>query len=609
MLLHAPGGYGKSVLLGQWRKELGARQHFLARPDARALAMALAPAPEFLLLDEPDEGARQLVDALPPEAATTLIIATRDARGLRLARRRAMGRLLEIGAPELAFDESEAALVLGQACPPPELARLMAVSQGWPLAVALHARSSGQGRAALPDGENHVLFRYFTEEVMEGLPDDTRDFLLRIAMPGRICAGLCDALAGAGSQARLDALQDAGLFLQPLDEHRRWYRLQPLFLAYLRRRLHDESPLLARQVAQRATAWFHAQGLDLEAGQHALRSGNTRRAYGLLQQVCRDASEGTHNIADLITPAALRRLMGFPDLVLGICWVLCNRWQFRLVNELLAMLDQRVAEMHASPAGRPDAVRLARLIRHRRMMQALFEDAPALAAEHATRLLPEAALLHPYVRASIHSTLLHAESEQFRLSGILARDLAARRECDQTDRIQAQVWHGSIAGAARLAAGETEEAARTLQESMALARQEAELPWLEAIPAALLAELHLERDETQAAQALLDSTLPQLRQGMVEHLVAGFGTAAQLHWLAGRGEEALATLAEAQGRIGGADLPRLRHAGLALRLQWLGQQDAAGQALALAREHGISIDDAPPLPGRGASRATTPASS
>ncbi|MCR0982553.1 hypothetical protein [Roseomonas populi] len=79
------------------------------------------------------------------------------------------------------------------------------------------------------------------------------------------------------------------------------------------------------------------------------------------------------------------------------------------MEELLSLLEPRIEAMaQGGTAERQEAARLRRLLRHRRMMLALFEDRPALAARHAGELLPDLALLHPYVRASVHSTLLQA---------------------------------------------------------------------------------------------------------------------------------------------------------------------------------------------------------
>jgi LuxR family maltose regulon positive regulatory protein len=415
-VIQAPAGYGKSALLALWQRELeasGLPVSLLARPDTSTLRGATERQPQqtVLLIDGLQAGAEAvltsaLVDAPPP---FPMVLAVRSRAPLRLARLRAMGQLLEIGADELRLDHDEVTqlhrALSGHAAPAYTLTELQARSQGWPLAVALHARASRNGAGLSLHGEHRALFEYFGEEVLAGLPREMRAFLLRIAVPGRICARLCDALLEEeGSQAKLEDMVREGLFLQPLDQKRLWYRLHPLVLEYLRRLLKDEEPALANRLTRRAAAWFHAQGLDLEAGQHAFLSGDARRAYRLLEQVCRDVSASSHEITDLVTPAGARRLLAFPDLVLSICWVLCNRWQFRLVDELLALLEPRIRQMACGgPGERKEAARLGRLLRHRRMMQALFEERTALAAERAGNLLPELQSLHPYVRASVQS--------------------------------------------------------------------------------------------------------------------------------------------------------------------------------------------------------------
>jgi LuxR family maltose regulon positive regulatory protein len=611
-LLQAPAGYGKSRLLRDWRQHaasMGRTASLLIRPDAAALRAALArsAAPATLLIDELGPEAETVLMAwlASPSDSLRLVLAARGLGGLRLGRLRAMGMLLEIVPEEIRLDEDEARdafrALSGRDPGPAEAADLLTRNQGWPLAIVLQARAARDGKAPAPNGEGRLLFDYFREEVLDGLAEETRAFLLHIAVPGRICAPLCDALTGeAGSQARLEALLREGLFLRPLDEERRWFRFHPLFLEFLRRLLKDEQPALANRLARRAAAWFHAQGLDLEAGQHALHSGDARRAYRLLEQVCRDVSGSSHGITDLVTPEATRRLLAFPDLVLSICWVLCNRWQFRLVEELLTLLEPRIAAMErGTGAERQEAARLHRLVRHRRMMQALFEDRPALAAERAGELLPELALLHPYIRASVHSTLLHAERDGFRMGALAARDVAARRECDQTDRIQGLIWHSTVAGSAHFAAGEVEGARRALAEGATLARQEEDLPWLAAIPAVLLAEIHLERNEVAEAQALIKGALPALRHGMVEHLVAGHATAARLHRIAGREEEALSVLEGAMRLSARHDFPRLRWAMAALRLRFLAEDGAVGPGLRVARDLGLAPAGEPPLPRRG----------
>ena len=59
----------------------------------------------------------------------------------------------------------------------------------------------------------------------------------------RLSGPLCDAVTGrAGSQAMLEEVERAGLFLVPLDEVRGWWRYHHLFADLLRARLQAEQP-------------------------------------------------------------------------------------------------------------------------------------------------------------------------------------------------------------------------------------------------------------------------------------------------------------------------------------------------------------------------------
>ena len=62
-------------------------------------------------------------------------------------------------------------------------------------------------------------------------------------MLDRLSGELCDAVTGrTGSQAMLETIERAGLFLTPLDEVRGWWRYHHLFADLLRARLRQEQP-------------------------------------------------------------------------------------------------------------------------------------------------------------------------------------------------------------------------------------------------------------------------------------------------------------------------------------------------------------------------------
>ena len=100
----------------------------------------------------------------------------------------------------------------------------------------------------------------------------------------------CCVDASAPGQATLDYLDRANLFLIPLDTERRWYRYHHLFADLLRQRLHQRSASSpgdavgdVTDLHRRASVWYEANGLDLEAFHHAAAAHDIARAEHLIE--------------------------------------------------------------------------------------------------------------------------------------------------------------------------------------------------------------------------------------------------------------------------------------------------------------------------------------
>ena len=89
---------------------------------------------------------------------------------------------------------------------------------------------------------------YLAAEVFERQPPHLQAFLLQTSILDRLCGPLCDAVMGVGgatphgrqaayTQALLEELERANLFVVPLDDERHWYRYHHLFGEVLRERL------------------------------------------------------------------------------------------------------------------------------------------------------------------------------------------------------------------------------------------------------------------------------------------------------------------------------------------------------------------------------------
>ena len=197
------------------------------------------------------------IEHLPRQAH--LLISTRADPGLRLGRVRATGRLAEIRADDLAFNERETANLLAMErvqLSSDAVAQLMLRTEGWPAglylaALSLSGRPDPEEFVRSFSGGNRFIGDYLTEEVLSRHTDRTREFITSMSILDRFCAPLCDFIAETtGSAGILHELERTNLFLVPLDDEGRWFRFHHLFAAVARSELADRTrgpgPVAAR---------------------------------------------------------------------------------------------------------------------------------------------------------------------------------------------------------------------------------------------------------------------------------------------------------------------------------------------------------------------------
>src|SRR6266700_3398746 len=343
-LLSAPAGFGKTTLLAQWRASTRAPVAWLSlEPEdneltrfltyliaalqtldphlgAPALALLRPPQPteretvltvlandllrwqgedfalvldDYHVVEAPaiHQALTSLVEHLPPQMH--LIIVTRADPPLPLARLRARGQLSELRAAELRFRAAEAGIfleeVMGLHLAQEDVATLQAHTEGWIAGLQLAALSL-QGRANASDvlsafsGSHRFVLDYLSEEVLSRQPTAVQTFLLHTSILERLSGALCDAVIGQeGSQAMLEALDRANLFVVALDEERGWYRYHHLFAEVLKSRLQLGEVSLVAELHRRASAWYEQHEMVAEAIQHALAAPDLERATHLIE--------------------------------------------------------------------------------------------------------------------------------------------------------------------------------------------------------------------------------------------------------------------------------------------------------------------------------------
>ena len=217
-----------------------------------------------------------------------LVILTREDPPFPLPRMRVQGQVTEIRERDLRFTLSEAQSFLvktmGLELSPQDIDKLEERTEGWAAGMQLAALAlddlpnEAERRAFIEafTGSNRLIVDYLISEVLQRQAETTRQFLLQTSILERFCAELCDEVVFEESKGRsqpiLELLEQENMFLVPLDNQRHWYRYHHLFNEMLSHSLHRFSPELIPLLHRKASEWFEAQGLILEAMKYALAS-------------------------------------------------------------------------------------------------------------------------------------------------------------------------------------------------------------------------------------------------------------------------------------------------------------------------------------------------
>ncbi|MCG3208959.1 MAG: HTH-type transcriptional regulator MalT [Anaerolineae bacterium] len=333
--------------------------------------------------DQIHHGLTFFLDHLPPQLH--LMITSRSDPPLPLTRLRVRNQLVELRDADLRFTPAEAAIFLNQIMnlelSPDEMAALEGRTEGWIAGLQLAALSM-QGRSDAPSfvkaftGSHRYIIDYLAEEVLAQQPSHIRTFLLHTSILNRLNGPLCDAMLGrtnglatgpatAGSQAVpgpgaasqeiLEYLDQANLFVIPLDSHRRWYRYHHLFADFLSAHLRQTvDPGLQIELHRRACRWYASQGFTSEAINHALDAGDTTEAMRLIESVIIDLLVGGEVV---IVSGWLDRLpealiLERPRLGLGKGWSAVMLFQWDEVDKYLTAAETVLAGMDVNDPDR-----------------------------------------------------------------------------------------------------------------------------------------------------------------------------------------------------------------------------------------------------------------
>ena len=555
-----------------------------------------------------------LLENLPP--GLHLVLTSRTAPPLPLARLRGRGQLAELRAGELRFTATEAAALLAQTAGPrlPEaaVAALVDRTEGWAaglqlVGLSLRGHADAAGFVAAFTGSHRFVLDYLTDEVLASQSGQVREFLLETSVLDRLSGPLCDAVTGrTGSQAMLQQVERAGLFLMPLDEVRGWWRYHHLFADLLRARLQCDQPGRVPELHRNAAAWCDEHDLADDAIRHALAAGDAAWAARLIERhvdgLLFHNEQATLQRRLETLPAELVRSR--PRLLLVQTWIAQWAGEVEAAGPLLDAAEHAFATA-TDEAFEPSVGRAASLL-------ANIPTAIALARAYLAHLRGDAegtAAFAARARAEIGEGEWMLDSRirwHVALAEWLRGDLA---EAEHALTSVIARWRAAgdpgLAGPSCHLLGQVQRAQGRLDAALGTYRQVLEMATLPGRPVLAvagigyvgLAEVAYQRNELDAALSQVTEGIARYRQVLyTPPLVTGLAALAWIRQAQGDTGGALAAMGEAEQAAPGPAVTGLLNPVPAERARLLLAQGKVAAAARWTEERGLAADDEPDYP-------------
>jgi LuxR family maltose regulon positive regulatory protein len=548
---------------------------------------------------------QMLLERLPPNVS--LVIITREDPPLPLARLRVRGQLTEIRERDLRFtlDESTSFLnsTMGLALSPENIEALEARTEGWAAslqlaALALHDRQEQPEQfIAAFTGHNRHIVDYLIAEVLDKQTAEVQAFLRQTAILDRFNAPLCDALTGrTDSQIMLERLDDANMFLVPLDHYREWYRYHHLFAEFLRVTL---SPPERRDLHLRAMDWYEANGWQTQAIQQGLNFAKLSGDYSGVERLLTEAAESALFRGNILTLAGW--LDAVPEARLQASLVIYKGWVAIFTDDVAeAVRYAQLAEALPQPIANSDLGRLRLLWGYIALSRQDHEQV-AQASIEALNLLPADALnwriLAYWIQAEALERTAHIESA-----------IAAWRQASQAVRqldgpLLLRALLDSFLAKALDEHGQRTEAIAVCETALRdYADDDGNLIPLAGILLNTLAQLYYMGNDLEQARRYVDQAIVLTQQLGLSGLVAwSYGTVVMVAYAEGHIEAALEAVQRANditqeqssshgGWIDSMEATiRLRHGDRALVRQWAESVDFSSDVTYLQMDEYIAF--------------------
>ena len=554
---------------------------------------------------------RNFIDQLIASArdSLTTVVASRGESGINLARLRSLGHLAEVRVRHLIFDNEEASRLIQQesdnAIPASEIQRMIVDTQGWAAGLVLAAgawqrdQQEGYPPQGGTTGLRNEFASYFHEEVIEGLPQNIRDFIVDTSILEELTPSACAAVVNTeDARVMLEEVFERGLFLADIDRELSCYRYYTLFREMVLGRLMMRAPERAGELHRRASRFFASTSQYQQALDHAVQSDDKAFLADQLEQLAEPMIYAglLYRVDELASDLPWELVQNCPSLLLAMSWRRSRRLAFKSSERMIESAQAAISA--ALESGQIDdyrAVRMGFRVRHRQIMLEAARDNMPYVERESELLLEDLGDDDPYLSCTLLAQLLSARRELYHFHDMLRLEAELRKALGRPGSDFASIALKSSVAPTLVAQGKTQMARQFLTEAHSLAiEMEGQISGLAALPALPLAELHYECGELDEAATLVEGYLPSIRQwGFVDQLASGFLVRARLAATNGDMPSALSGLEEAQLVAIECGLDRLRALVLSEQVRMLVKSGQLEQAELLFHSSDLSFDSEP----------------
>ncbi len=339
ILVIAPAGFGKSTLVSQWRDLLledqvlcpwlsldendfegrqflsyftlslaaagfeldelvvGAKNGFADSSERVILRrliseIELTDTPCVMVLDDYHRVCSPKIDALltqliketPP--SFTILVNSRVIPDIDCATLIASGAAVELGTDGLRLTKEEAMKAVGTAIVDNDFSAIYEKTEGWPVAVQLARLGSGSLNTfpvSAPGHSSSFIASYLTEQVVNSLEEEAKQFLLSTSVFSRFSADLLNHVFDRhDAWANMAKLNQLSAFIIPMDKEGIWFRYHHLFSEYLFETLRKSNWELVRNLCSRASDWHWENGQPVEAANYATKIKDYQRCADII---------------------------------------------------------------------------------------------------------------------------------------------------------------------------------------------------------------------------------------------------------------------------------------------------------------------------------------